>query len=61
MTEHVRIDVTEGIMTLTLARPDKKNALSKAMYDAMSNGLERAEKDADVRVVLFQGEGDSRE
>jgi enoyl-CoA hydratase/carnithine racemase len=59
MTEHVRTDVSEGIMTLTLARPDKKNALSNAMYDAMSDGLERAEKDAGVRVVLFQGDGDS--
>ena len=59
MTEHVRTDVAEGIMTLTLARPDKKNALSNAMYDAMSDGLERAEKDAGVRVVLFQGDGDS--
>jgi len=59
MTDHVRTDVTDGIMTLTLARPDKKNALSNAMYSAMSDGLERAEKDADVRVILFQGDGDS--
>jgi enoyl-CoA hydratase/carnithine racemase len=59
MTEYVKMDVTEGIMTLTLARPDKKNALTNAMYSAMSDGLERAEKDADVRVVLFQGDGDS--
>jgi enoyl-CoA hydratase/carnithine racemase len=46
-------------MTLTLARADKKNALSNAMYSAMSDGLERAEKDPAVRVVLFQGDGDS--
>jgi len=59
MTDHVRTDVTDGIMTLTLARPDKKNALTNAMYSAMSDGLERAEKDAGVRVILFQGDGDS--
>ena len=59
MTDHVKTDVAEGIMTLTLTRPDKKNALSKAMYSAMSDGLERAERDADVGVVLFQGDGDS--
>src|SRR5258707_15101439 len=46
-------------MTLTLARADKKNALSNAMYSAMSDGLERAEKDPAVRVVLFQGDGDN--
>jgi enoyl-CoA hydratase/carnithine racemase len=59
MTEHVKTEVSGGIMTLTLARPEKKNALSKAMYSAMSDGLESAEKDPGVRVVLFQGDGDS--
>ena len=59
MTEHVRTEIAEGIMTLTLARADKKNALNNAMYSALSDGLERAEKDPDVRVVLFQGDGDS--
>src|SRR6476660_5277206 len=52
MTEHVKTEVSEGIMTLTLSRADKKNALSNAMYSALSDGLERAEKDASVRVVL---------
>jgi enoyl-CoA hydratase/carnithine racemase len=59
MTEHVKTEIDAGIMTLTLARADKKNALSQAMYSAMSDGLERAEKDPSVRVVLFQGDGDS--
>jgi enoyl-CoA hydratase/carnithine racemase len=59
MTEHVKTEIDAGIMTLTLARADKKNALSQAMYSAMSDGLERAEKDPAVRVVLFQGDGDS--
>jgi enoyl-CoA hydratase/carnithine racemase len=59
MTEHVKTEVTAGIMTMTLARAEKKNALSNAMYSAMSDGLERAEKDPAVRVALFQGDGDS--
>ena len=42
MTEHVKTEIAAGIMTLTLARADKKNALSNAMYSAMSDGLERA-------------------
>src|SRR5260370_12288813 len=58
MTEHVKTEVTAGIMTLTLARPDKMNALSNAMYSAMSDGLERAENDPSVRVELVQGDGD---
>jgi enoyl-CoA hydratase/carnithine racemase len=59
MTEHVRRELTDGIMTLTIARPDKKNALNDAMYAALSDGLELAERDPAVRVVLIQGEGDS--
>jgi enoyl-CoA hydratase/carnithine racemase len=59
MTEHVRREIADGIMTLTIARPDKKNALSNAMYSALSDGLELAEREPSVRVVLFQGEGDS--
>ena len=59
MTQHVKTEVAAGIMTMTLARAEKKNALSNAMYSAMSDGLERAEKDPAVRVVLFQGDGDS--
>ena len=59
MTEHVKTGIANGVMTLTLQRPDKKNALTGAMYDALSDGLETAETDASVRVILFQGEGDS--
>ncbi|HEX2655361.1 MAG TPA: enoyl-CoA hydratase-related protein [Xanthobacteraceae bacterium] len=59
MTEHVKVDVDAGILTLTLARADKKNALTAAMYDVLSDSLDRAEKDATIRVVLFRGEGDS--
>jgi enoyl-CoA hydratase/carnithine racemase len=59
MTQHVKTELAAGIMTITLARAEKKNALSNAMYSAMSDGLERAEKDPAVRTVLFQGDGDS--
>src|ERR1700751_4293187 len=59
MTEHVKTEIADGIVTLTLQRPEKKNALTGAMYDALSDALVRGEADASVRVVLFQGEGDS--
>jgi enoyl-CoA hydratase/carnithine racemase len=59
MTEHIKTEIVDGVMTLTLRRPEKKNALTGAMYDALSNALEHAEADASVRVVVFQGDGDS--
>jgi enoyl-CoA hydratase/carnithine racemase len=52
-------EIADGVLTLTLHRPEKKNALSGTMYDALSNAVRQAELDASVRVVLFQGEGDS--
>ena len=58
MTEHVRIENNDGILTLTLARPDKKNALTDAMYGRLADTIESAELDPSVRVILIRGEGD---
>lgn len=59
MTDHVTVQIDAGVMTLTLARPEKKNALSNAMYGVLADSLEAAEKDPTIRVVVFQGDGDS--
>jgi enoyl-CoA hydratase/carnithine racemase len=59
MTEQVQIEKSNGILTLTLARPDKKNALTNEMYGALADAIEGAENDAAVRVILIRGEGDS--
>lgn len=59
MTEHVRVAVEEGILRVTLARPDKKNALTQSMYKALGDALTRADQDASVRVVLLDAEGDA--
>lgn len=59
MTEHVKTEIADGVLTLTLRRPEKKNALTGAMYDAMSSALTNADADASVRVILLQGDGDS--
>src|SRR5690606_40382953 len=48
-----------GILTLTLSRPYKKNALTNAMYAALADGLERAEAEAAIRVVVFQADGET--
>jgi enoyl-CoA hydratase/carnithine racemase len=59
MTEHIKTELSDGVLVLTLQRPDKKNALTGAMYNVLSDALDRAETDAAVKVVLFQGDGDS--
>ena len=59
MTEHVRTSLEDGVLRVTLSRPDKKNALTNAMYAMLGETLTRAETDSSVRVVLFEAEGDS--
>jgi methylglutaconyl-CoA hydratase len=46
-----------GVLTLTLNRPDKRNALSAAVIEALHQALEAADLDAAVRVVVLTGAG----
>ena len=55
----VLIDQSGGVLTLTLNRPEKKNALTTDMYAALTEAIDRASADADIRCVLMQGNGDS--
>lgn len=58
MTEHIKIDRKDNILTLTFARPDKKNALTNAMYGVLADSLVAAETDPAARVIVLRGEGD---
>ena len=58
MTEHIKIVNEAGVLTLTMARADKKNALTNEMYGALADAIQGAENDASVRVILIRGEGD---
>jgi len=51
----ILIDTTEGVMTLTINRPDKKNSLTQAMYGALADGLVQAAADPAIRVAVIQG------
>jgi enoyl-CoA hydratase/carnithine racemase len=58
MTDHIKIENDGGVLSLTMARPDKKNALTNVMYGALADAIEDAETNSTVRVVLIRGEGD---
>ena len=58
MTEHIKIERKDNILTLTFARPDKKNALTNAMYGVLADSLAAAESDPAARVIVLRGEGD---
>jgi len=53
----LRVELREGVLSLTLDRADKRNALSAAMIAALHAGLDRADLDAEVRVVALRGAG----
>lgn len=44
-----------GILTLTFNRVDKKNAITAAMYAALADAMNEAERDDGIRVVVLQG------
>jgi methylglutaconyl-CoA hydratase len=46
-----------GVLTLTLNRPDKRNALSSALVEALHGALESADLDAEIRVLVLTGAG----
>lgn len=54
----VRYEVEGAIATVTLARPEIANAQNTALIDALDAALDRADADADVRVVLLAADGD---
>src|SRR5687767_13819328 len=59
MTEtHILVDhppAQPGVMVIRLNRPDKKNAITTAMYDRMTAALHEADNNSTVRAVAFLG------
>lgn len=55
MTDAILQQRERGLLTLQLNRPDKKNALTRAMYSQLAEALEQADADTSVNAVLIQG------
>lgn len=58
MTEPVLCEISEGVATLTLNRPDKLNAINYATADLMLTILDALETDARARAIVITGAGD---
>lgn len=59
MSEHVETRMEDGVLRIAFNRPEKKNALTHAMYAATADALEAAAADTSVRVVLFEARGEA--
>jgi enoyl-CoA hydratase/carnithine racemase len=62
MSAYTTIDVTRdgelpGLVTITLNRPDKLNAISNEMHDELQRACHELKYDADARVVILTGAG----
>lgn len=55
----IRLHHNQGITTMTLNRPSKRNALSLELIEAMHEKLEEVERDKEMRVFVLAGEGRS--
>src|SRR3989304_8647809 len=53
----VNYQFEQGVATLTFDRPDKRNAITGAMYEALAGHLQQAAADGAVRAVLVPGAG----
>lgn len=55
MTEAILQQRERGLLTLRLNRPDKKNALTRAMYSHLAEALQQADADPEINAVLITG------
>lgn len=57
MTDEVLASTADYVCTITLNRPDKRNALNRAMMDRLRAEFARVASDSNVRVVVLRGNG----
>ena len=58
MSEHVRIERGGGVLAITLARPERRNAITVARYAALADVIEQAQGDPSLRLISLAGEGE---
>lgn len=55
--EHIQTRTEGAVRVVTLARPEKKNAFTTAMYSALTLALVQADADTGIHVILLEGSG----
>ena len=58
MGANVLIDRDGGVLRLTMARPERRNAITVAMYAALADAIEQASGDPSIRLITIEGQGD---
>ena len=55
--EAIRYDLEDGVLTITLNRPERLNAFNGQMWAEMMDAFDRADADDDIRAIIVTGEG----
>ncbi len=54
----IKTETTDGVARIEIARPEKKNALTVAMYQQMADAIAAAHDDGSVRAIVIHGQPD---
>src|ERR1700759_731973 len=54
----IDVDVTDGIATITINRPERMNAMDAEHYKGLSQAWTRVRDDNDIRVAIIPGAGE---
>ena len=57
MDAHVLVERTDGVLSIMLARPERRNAITVAMYAALADAVESAADDQSIRLITHRGPG----
>lgn len=58
MSEHIEVTRDGGRMRIVMNRPERRNAITVAMYAALADAIEGAAGDDSVRVITLEGRGE---
>ena len=58
MDAHVLVESKDGVLSILLARPERRNAITVAMYAALADAIESAADNSSIRLITIEGQGE---
>jgi enoyl-CoA hydratase/carnithine racemase len=58
MDVHVLVERKDGVLSILLARPERRNAITVAMYAALADAIESAADNNSIRLITIEGQGE---
>ena len=58
MDVHVLVERKDAVLSILLARPERRNAITVAMYSALADAIESAANNSSVRLITIEGQGE---